>query len=157
MINMSEELLSIPANDPDADAKGKFMQAIWTLITDEEDGQLIIDTAENYYKGHPRHNLRKGPCDDLGDLLKSFLDAGIPAKSIARYQKIVEFNILSDLLYMIDDPYNAIEAAEHLDESEYWGVFKLDEDGRPIEKLNALHEPIIGYDPTGREMRPKKD
>jgi hypothetical protein len=37
-----------------------------------------------------------------------------------------------------------------------WGLFQLDEEGNPLAPIDFLHESVLGMDPTGREMRPRR-
>jgi len=39
-----------------------------------------------------------------------------------------------------------------------WGLFQLDGDGTPVPPcIGGLHESVLETDPTGREMRPRKE
>jgi hypothetical protein len=37
-----------------------------------------------------------------------------------------------------------------------WGFVQFDQDGLPLGSIGGLYESVLGTDPTGREMRPRK-
>ncbi len=65
------------------------------------------------------------PLGDHGELVRSMLDAGVPAATIARFARIAAYEAVFGTLYELD--------------------------GEPCP---GGHEIVLSLDPTGREMRP---
>ncbi len=38
-----------------------------------------------------------------------------------------------------------------------WWLVQMDADGRPVDLIGSFHDAVLEMDPTGREMRPRRD
>jgi hypothetical protein len=71
----------------------------------------------------------------------------------------MQYGLLFDVCYLLDDPYSALEGIEGLPpelEGFSWGLFEVDDEDRVGRPISGLHESVLETDPTGREMRPPK-
>ncbi len=75
------------------------------------------------------------------------------ARDIARYTKIMEYKLLSDLIRMLDDPMSAMAKAG-IDQTVHWGVFTEDKKRNLTARLHKLHTLLTALDPSGRKMMP---
>jgi hypothetical protein len=94
------------------------------------------------------------PYAGVGHALQRCLDRGASAQDLNDIVRGMQAELLFGLCYMLDDPmFNEKELAEF-----EWGLFEVDEDGRPIlPAIRGLHESVLETDPTGWEMRPRKE
>jgi hypothetical protein len=62
--------------------------------------------------------------------------------------------MLFQLCYTLDDPnFSEAELADF-----GCGLFQVDEDDNPMPpRIGGLHESVLDTDPTGREMRPRRE
>lgn len=129
--------------------------AAWTLVRSEDDCTWVDELAKEREQENYNHDI---PCGDLSDLVNEFLDAGISPKALARYTKLIQYELLFRFSYMLDDPYNELIAA-NIEMSEHWGLFQREENDidAAIGHMRGLHEPVLGGDPCQREMEPEKD
>jgi len=64
---------------------------------------------------------------------------------------VMQWELLFGLCYLLDDPGDVEDEVKDM----AWGLFQVDEDGRPIAAISSLHESVLETDPTGREMTPQ--
>lgn len=143
---MGENKELLPASK---EVRENFIKATWTLVQREDDDESINRSANN-----PNST-------DLWDhnaLIAKFIEAGVSPKSIARYTKIMHYQLLFDLLCMFEDSREQCIAA-NIDPPEYWGLFETDEDddNAVIKHMRGMQEMLLKFDPSQREMRPPKD
>lgn len=132
-----------------------YADAAWTLVRSEDDCTWVNDLANERNKDNYDHDT---PCGDLSDLVNEFLDAGISPKALARYTKLIQYELLFGFSYMLNDPYNELIAAD-IEMSESWGLFQRKENDIDAitGDIRAGHVPLLGGDPSQREMEPEKE
>ncbi|NLR95056.1 MULTISPECIES: hypothetical protein [Flammeovirga] len=127
-----------------------FLRGIWKIIPDEEN----TDWIENLSK----EEFDDSPLGDFGSIIKGMLDKGVEAKSIARLFKIIGYETAFSILYHLEDPIASFEGFESENDHLDWALFTIDEESEtPKEGLWDLHSNLLSMDPSGREMRPKKE
>jgi len=62
----------------------------------------------------------------------------------------MQYELLFSLCYLLDDPGDLEDEVRDLS----WCLVRLGENGEILGAIQALHESVLGMDPTGREMRP---
>ena len=95
------------------------------------------------------------PALAIGPAVKRMLSKGVDRKDIVDLIRGMQWSLLYGLCYQLDDP----GVVDFLDEAMPrvdWGLFLLDENGRPGEAIVGLHESVLEMDPTGREMSPRR-
>lgn len=127
-------------------ARYLFLRQAWGLVVDESDADWIerhIKRAE----AKPRE-----PYAGVGLALKALRARGAEGDEILDLVRGVQAELLFDLCYLLD------EGGDHEAEAlgVEWGLVEIDQEGRPRERIDGLHESVLGTDPTGRELRPRK-
>ena len=129
-----------------------MLRAAWKSVVDE-DGSWI----EAYRRPTRRAD---DPLADVAGALERILAAGSTREDLTIVVRALQYETLFGAMHALEDPSAACddvaEARELVDRHGLaWGLFLLDERGRPKEPIGALHEDALGMDPAGREMRPK--
>ena len=127
-------------------ARFLFLRQAWKYVV-SEDSDSWIDFSIKSAKKHP-----KGPNAGLGISLEKALEEGVSKEDLTQIVRGMQFELLSQICYMLEDPGDLEEEVEHI----RWGLFQLNEKGVPFFHMAGLHESVLSTDPTGREMRPMK-
>lgn len=123
-----------------------FIRGAWENIVSDEKTDWIDNEIENYDE-----ESKDIPCGDLGLILKKMTNAGIDKKLLARFAKIMQFDLLAGLCYYLEDPTIYPEAEK---KESFWGLFQTDEYGEIEEQMTGLHELVLSFDPSGKQMKP---
>jgi hypothetical protein len=129
-----------------------FLRGAWKSIVADGDVEWIE---------HRRKPSRQpdAPLAGISPALERLLSKGIDPQDLTEVVRIMQYEAVFGVCYLLDDPYPAIEDIEDPPtelESIGWGLFEVDDDGNVGRPVGALHESMLGTDPTGREMRPRK-
>ena len=82
------------------------------------------------------------------------LRAGVTADDIARFARIVGFEVAHGFAYYLVDPLAAASDDEPMEDLA-WALYRVDpETGETLTPMSWVHEVLLSLDPTGREMRP---
>lgn len=127
------------------DVEEAFVKGLWEIIPQEGNVDTILRAAQNPYEATP--------CGDYGAIVKHMLDHGISPEIIARFEKLVGYEVASRICYYLEDPEDAKEYVDEPDKLE-WTLF-FSKDCEPIDRLSGFQERLMATDPTGREMRPE--
>jgi hypothetical protein len=130
-------------------ARFLFLRQAWKLVVDEDDRQWIserrqIDTDE--------------PAGDIGPAIGRILAAGADESDLTRVVRIMQWEILFGLCYLLDDPDYLRDDREIIQKEAGdidWCLFQVGNNGLPVAVVDGLHESVLETEPTGREMRPK--
>lgn len=125
-----------------------FIRSVWFNVRSEEDSSWVQEVS--------RRPLKPGEClGDFGALVKRMLDCGLTEYEIARFAKIVGYDTAAGIMYLLDDPSSGFLELRN-PENIKWTLYRTDpQTEAPIEALTALHEYMLEFDPSGREMRPR--
>ncbi len=122
-----------------------FLQGAWENIPNEGDSRWIDREIEEASKEPSR------PYAGLGFALARCRQKGVSDSDLIEISRCLRAQMLFSIGYLIDGP-----AHSHVLKDVSWGLFQTDEDGKPVgEQIAGLHESVLEFDPTGREMRPK--
>ena len=125
-----------------------FLKSAWEDIPAENNTKWIDQQIERA-KAHPSE-----PYAGLGLVLSRCRSLGISDRELNELARCLQAQTLFRVGYLIDGPSYLPEPIEDLS----WGLFQVGEDGRPFgRKISGLHEAVLEFDPTGREMRPRGD
>jgi hypothetical protein len=130
------------------DEREGFVRCVWAGIVSEDDTGWVDKIAASARADDD------SPCGDLGTITKAMLEAGITREQIARFARIMQYDLAFGLCYMLDDPTGLISDFA-IETTGNWALFRIDQDGNPLEPMYCLHEDLLGRDPTGRQMQPK--
>lgn len=126
-----------------------FVRGVWMNVPSEDDVSWVRRVAEL--------PLTDEPLGDYGVIVRRMLECGLSEYEIARFAKIVGYETAFGIAYLLDDPaagFTATSNPEHVS----WRLYEVDEDAeRPTQPLAGSHEVMLSMDPSGREMRPRRE
>jgi hypothetical protein len=126
-------------------ARFLFLRQAWRQIV--ADGDVTwIDREIQFAKRSP-----DAPGAGLGHSLSRLLSGGANREDLTELARTVQWQLLHGLCYQLSDPSIAESELGHV----RWGLFEVNNDGKPGRPIEGLHESVLETDPTGREMRPK--
>jgi hypothetical protein len=125
------------------DIKEIFVKGAWSFIVSDETKDFDNPVSDEY--GNWEN-------EEVQKIVQKMLEVGVDMADISRLAKIMQFQLLSNMCYYLEDP----AISELAGQSNFlWGLFSLNEDEEPYEQLTGLHELVLINDPSGNEMRPK--
>jgi hypothetical protein len=126
-----------------------FARSLWLMVPSEDDLSWVRRIAALPFKAQP--------LGDYGALVKRMLECGLSEYEIARFAKIVGYETAFSVAYLLEDPAAGF-AANSNPEHVSWALFQTNQNvATPIAPLCGVHELLLSMDPSGREMRPKKE
>lgn len=125
-----------------------FVRGIWRFIPSEDDTSWVDEVAAT--------SSSSGPLGDYGTLVRKMLNAGLPAQDIARFARIVGYEVAFGICYHLGDPQASYEGFAETAPEFVWDLYEV-EDGEPTSPIACVHELLLGADPSGREMSPPRD
>ncbi|MGH1502363.1 MAG: hypothetical protein ACRBI6_02295 [Acidimicrobiales bacterium] len=130
----------------DQDVVEQFARGIWRSMIPSESPDWVLRVAEL--------ESTDQPLGDYGALVRRMLSAGLTANEIARFARIIGYEVAFGLTYYLGDPLAAASDDDPM-EDVCWDFYRVDPDtDEPLTPLSWAHEVLLGLDPTGREMRP---
>jgi hypothetical protein len=125
-----------------------FLKSAWENIPAEGD-TMWIERAIKSATANPDQ-----PYSGLGQALARCRTSGVSDQDLNEMARCLQVQMLFSISYLIDGPAYFPKSLEDVS----WGLFQVAEDGRPIgNQIAGLHESVLEFDPTGREMRPRHD
>jgi hypothetical protein len=125
-----------------------FLKGAWENIPNEGDTTWIEREIANAKANADR------PYAGLGHSLARCKAKGVSAEDLNQIARCLRAQMLFSIGYLVDGPTSYPESLAGLS----WGLFQTDEDGKPVgEQVAGLHESVLEFDPTGREMRPRSE
>ena len=89
------------------------------------------------------------PGGAIAPALRRLLALGAEKEDLTTVVRIMQWQLLFSLCYLPEDPCDVEPEVKDI----AWALFRVDEQGQPIEHIGGLHESVLETDPTGREMR----
>lgn len=124
-----------------------FLKNAWRCVTEEGDSKWIDREVQDARQDPV------APYAGLGLALSRCKDRGVSDEDLTEIARGLQAQMLFNIAYLLDDPGELPKSLEDV----CWGLFQVDEDGRPIgRQVSGLHESVLELDPTGREMRPRQ-
>lgn len=123
-----------------------FLRQAWRHVVNEDDASWIDAWVED------ANRRPDDPYAGVGHALKRLRETGAADADILDIVRGVQAEFLFTICYLLGDPNIEEPEAQHIN----WGLFSTDDEGAPIESIDSLHEDVLGTDPTGREMRPRR-
>jgi len=125
-----------------------FLKGAWESIPREDDSKWI-DRAIARTKVHSME-----PYAGLGLALERCRERGVSDRDLNEIARCLQAQMLFSIGYLLNGPVDVPERLEDVS----WGLFQIDDEGKPIgRRISGLHESVLAFDPTGREMRPRND
>lgn len=128
-------------------ARFLFLRQAWRRIVSETDTSWIEREIE-WASVNPG-----SPASGLGVSLGRLLTMGANKDDINEVIRVMQFRLLHDLCYLLEDPGDVEDELKEI----YWQLYEMDSKGNPSRVIGGLYESVLSMDPTGREMRPKED
>lgn len=130
-------------------ARFLFLAQAWKMVVSEDDREWISEQ---------RRVDPNGPGGDIGPAIARILAAGGAESDLTKIVRVMQWKLLFGLCYLLDDPEHMRDdfgPVKKEVEDILWCLFQVDENGRPVAEIGALHEFVLETEPTGREMMPK--
>jgi hypothetical protein len=153
---LTEVFRKLRADDPEAWARSQleegipqlaifcFSKAMWQGIVDENDTEWI-DAEIEWARTHPNE-----PCAQIGPALEEMLSKGVSRQAITDLVRVMQYGLLYHVASLLDGS-RIVEFPVN-----NWTLYQVDENDRLIAIIQGLHEVLLSMDPTGREMRPRR-
>jgi len=122
-----------------------FLKTITSEWLKEDDFNWVDNQIEFNY------SQPGDPCSQLPKALKEMLDKNINRETILDLIRVIQFNTLFHVCSTIDRSFEADTPITS------WALFEVDDDDNPKETLIGLHESLLEFDPSGKEMRPREN
>jgi hypothetical protein len=123
-----------------------FLKSAWNNIPNEGETTWIEHEIE-------RARINPDiPYAGLGLSLARCREKGVTAEELNEIARCLRAQMLFSIGYLIDGPTSFHQSLDDIS----WGLFQTNENGEPIgQQISGLHESVLEFDLTGREMRPK--
>lgn len=111
----------------------------------------LPETATNWVEAqlHPTLAASTHPGAQLAAAVQEMVTKGVRLESIVDLVRVIQFETLFHVCETLD---GGTEATTPVTD---WALFELDEQGQPTRVIDALHESLLAFDPSGRELRPR--
>lgn len=126
-------------------ARFLFLRQAWRSIVSEDDTSWIY-AAINHAKSHPDK-----PYAGAGLALARLKAKGATDEDLTDLVRAMQAELLFNFCYLLSDPGDVEDSASDI----AWKLMQVDDQGTAIEEVGALHESVLGTDPTGRQIRPR--
>jgi len=128
-------------------ARFLFLRQAWRHVLDEQDASWV-DQWISAWRASP-----DAPYAGIGRALQNLRAKGATSEELTNLVRGMQAELLFSLCYLLGDPG---ELEPEVDEIG-WGLFRVDPEGKPLEPITGLHESVLETDPSGREMRPRRE
>lgn len=127
-------------------ARFLFLRQAWRQVVGEDDTRWI-DAHIERARTHPDE-----PYAGAGHALARLRARGATDDELTDLTRGMQAELLFALCDLLDDPGDVEPEAAAVN----WALAEVDEAGELLGFMGGLHESVLGTDPTGREMRPRK-
>jgi hypothetical protein len=131
-------------------ARYLFLRAAWRGVVSDGDTSWI----DSYLK------TPHGPGACIVPALTRLLERGVDREDLTEVVRVMQWTVLDHVCQLLDDPSLAVDdlqmVPELADDKFGWGLFEADLDEKPGRPIGGLHESVLGTDPSGREMYPRR-
>lgn len=124
-------------------ARFSFLKAISAQWL-REDAFDWVDDAVKQISHQP-----DDPGAQLPAALQEMLDKGVSKEAIVDLVRVIQFDTLFHVCSVID---GSIDTDTPVSD---WALYETDEDDNPIDTIGGLHESLLEFDPSDKEMRPR--
>jgi|SRR6476661_1903839 len=84
------------------------------------------------------------PGTPLSSAVRELLTKGVSPEQILSLIRTIQFETLSHVCQTLDGAIEATTPVQH------WALFEIDAQGLPTRPIQALHESLLEFDPTGK-------
>ena len=128
-------------------ARFMFLKGAWDRIMPDDSTSWI----DNVVSACPPES--NDPYSGTAHAIRRILASGASKSDIAQLVRNTQAEFLFNLCYMMGDP-GAVDGNDsgYID----WTFVERNADGSLGRAINGLHESVLETDPTGREVRPKR-
>lgn len=126
-------------------ARFLFLRQAWKQVVPEDDASWMdafIAVAEKQ---------PNGPYAGVGHALRSLRARGATNEELTDLVRGMQAELLFSFCYLLSDPGD-LEV-----EDVGWALVQVDRSGKVGDGIECLHESVLEMDPTGREMRPRRE
>ena len=127
-------------------ARYLFLRQAWRNIVKEGDSRWIENAIER------ARTRPDDPCAGVGHALTKLRARGATDEEITDVVRGMQAELLFCFCYLLEDPGDLEPEVKDV----AWVLAQVDADGNVLGTIGGLHESVLGTDPTGREMRPRR-
>jgi hypothetical protein len=128
-------------------ARFVFLRQAWRQIVREGDSSWIKASIE-HAEASP-----DTPYAGVGHALKKLRAKGGTDEEITDLVRGMQARLLFALCYLLEDPGDVEPEIADL----AWTLVQVDDEGNALGTIAGLHESVLETDPTGRELRSRRD
>jgi hypothetical protein len=113
----------------------------------------LPETATKWVAAHLHSAPASAPYSgaQLATAVQEMVTKGVRPESIVDLVRVIQFEALFHVCQTLD---LGNEVDNPLAD---WALFEVDEQGQPTRVIDALHESLLVFDPSGRELRPRPE
>lgn len=126
-------------------ARFSFLKTITSEWLKEEEVNWVDNQIEFNYSNPGE------PCSQLPKALKDMLDKNVSRETIIDLVRVIQFETLLHVCSTIDKSFEADTPVKN------WSLYELDDDDNVKNSIIGLHESLLEFDPSDKEMRPRAD
>lgn len=142
------------ASEPELSARSQIEEGIPQLqrfLFLRQAWRTLVADGDTRWIEHERQTKFDSPGGAIAPALERVLAAGVDPLDISDIVRVMQWQALFSFCYLLADPDIPEPEVADID----WGLFQVDEHGRPTVAISSLHESVLETDPTGREMFPR--
>ncbi len=121
-------------------ARYLFLRQAWQQVVAKDD-VTWIDAELERPPGSPGASAAPA--------LSRLLSLGADKQDITDVVRTMQWQFLFRLCYLLDDPGDLEDVVSDMD----WGLFTVDAEGKPLDRIGGLHESVLETEPSGTEMK----
>lgn len=157
ILALTEVFREAGATDPELWARSQVQEGINQLarfsFLKAISAAWLPETATNWVEAqlHSTSAVSSGPGAQLVTAVQEMVSKGVRLESIVDLVRVIQFEALFHVCQTLDV---GNESDTPLAD---WALFEVDEQGQPTRTINALHESLLEFDPSGRELYPRPE
>ncbi len=128
-------------------ARYLFLRQAWRQVIDESNPTWISEAIAR------ARVYADEPFAGVGHALTRLREKGATDGELTDLVRGMQVQLLSALCYLLEDPGDVEPEVSHL----VWALVQVGEEGEVLMSIEGLHESVLETDPTGREMRPRRE
>jgi hypothetical protein len=150
LTRLSELFAMLGAKEPESWASSQLLEGIPQLeryLFLRQAWRAVVTEADTTWVDNTIHGYRENPTAPyarLGRALESLRLKGATAEEISDIVRGKQAELLFGLCCLLEDPGDLEDEVADVS----WGLFRVDENGSPVEHIGGLYESVLETDPT---------
>ena len=147
---LTEVFRSLGARDPESWARSQIEEGIPQLarfVFLREAWRHILSSGISTIPNSEEDAVNKNRTGFF-DLVRRMVGVGVSQGDLVDFMRIIQRNTLFDICYLI----GGIDSDEGASHGVDWALFQVDANGRPIVRIDGLHESVLETAPSDIEF-----